>query len=190
MRKINVLKSLPLAVMLAGMGSYAWAQSQPAVTSNFVRVQATVRSIDQATRTVTIEGPQGEVTVVVAPEVRNFNNIKVGDVVNVSYYESVAAQIAKGKQKVADPAASRFAYASPTAMRPGGGAGASVTATVRIDAIELSTNTVAFRDRDGRTHIVAVMSPNMREFIRTLKPGDHVNVTYTQSVAVEVLPAS
>ena len=190
MKKIHGLQWLPLALMLAAIGGYTWAQSQPAVTSNFVRVQATVKSIDPATRAVTLQGPKGLVTVHAGSEVKNFSNLKVGDVVNVGYYESVAAQIVKGRDKVTDPAASTFAYGSPTGMRPSGGAGASSTATVRIEAIDLDTNTVAFKGRDGQTHLVEVRSRNMQEFIRTLKPGDHVDVTFTESVAVEVIPAS
>lgn len=189
MKSTSVVKWLP-GVMLAALASYGWAQSQPAVTSNFVKTQATVKAIDPATRAVTLQGPKGEVTVHVSPEVKNFSNLKVGDVVNVSYYESVAAQIAKGNKKLSDPAAATFAYGSPKGMRPSGGVGASLTATVKIEAIDLGTNTVAFRGDDGQVHIVEVRSPNMREFIRTLKPGDHVNVTFTDSVAVEVIPAS
>jgi hypothetical protein len=190
MRKTSFVKWLLPGLLLAALAGYAWAQSQPAVTSNFVRTQATVKAIDPAKRAVTLEGPKGEVTVHVSPEVKNFGNLKVGDVVNVSYYESVAAQIAKGSKKLSDPAAATFTYGSPEGMRPSGGVGASLTATVKIEAIDLGTNTVAFRGDDGRVHIIEVRSPNMREFIRTLKPGDHVNVTFTDSVAVEIIPAS
>jgi hypothetical protein len=185
----GVLKWLLPGVMLAVAG-YGWAQSEPAVTSNFVKAQATVKAIDPATRALTLQGPKGPVTVHVGPEVKNFNNLKVGDVVNVSYYESVAAQIVKGSKKVSDPAAATFAYGSPQGMKPSGGVGASLTATVKVEAIDLGTNTVAFKGEDGQTHIVEVKSPNMKEFIRTLKPGDHVDVTFTDSVAVEVIPAS
>jgi hypothetical protein len=190
MKKMNVLRWLLPGLLLAALGTYAWAQSAPAVTSNLTKVQATVKAIDPASRSVTLEGPKGPVTVKVGPEVKNFGNLKVGDVVNVSYYESVAAQIVKGSQKVSDPAAATFAYGSPTGMKPSGGAGASLTASVKIEAIDLGTNTVAFKGEDGQTHIIEVKSPNMRKFIRTLKPGDNVDVTYTQSVAVEVNPAS
>jgi hypothetical protein len=38
-------------------------------------------------------------------------------------------------------------------------------------------------------HIVTARSPNMQQFIRTLKPGDHVEITYTESIAVNVMPA-
>jgi Cu/Ag efflux protein CusF len=190
MKKMNLVKWLLPGVILAALASYAWAQSEPAVTSNFVKTTATVKSIDPATRAVTLEGPKGTTTVHVDPAVKNFSNLKVGDVVNVSYYESVAAQIVKGKQTVSDPAAATFAYGSPKGMKPSGGAGASVTASVKVQAIDLGTNTVAFTGNDGVTHIVEVKTPEMKEFIRTLKPGDHVDVTFTDSVAVSVIPAS
>ena len=190
MQKINVLRSLIPTLVLGALAGHAWAQSQPAYSSNFVRVQATVKSIDPATRAVRLESPTGMVTMHVDPGVKNFGNLKVGDVVNVSYYESVAAQIVRGRDRVSDPAASSFAYGSPPGMRPSGGAGTSITASVRIEAIDLGTNTVAFRDRNGQTHILEVRSPNMQQFIRTLRPGDHVDVTFTDSVAVEVIPAS
>ena len=149
-----------------------------------------MKAIDPATRAVTIEGPKGTTTVHVGKEVKNFGNLKVGDVVNISYYESVAAQIVKGSQKAEDPQAATFAYGSPAGMKPSGGVGASLTAGVKVEAIDLGTNTVAFKGEDGQTHIVEVKSPNMQKFIRTLKPGYHVNVTFTDSVAVEINPAS
>jgi len=197
MKTMRALRWQLPALVLAIVTGYAWGQGQqpgqgslPAVTSSLTKVQATVKEIDPVHRTVALEGPRGELTVAVSPRVRNFSNLKVGDVVNVSYYRSIAAQIAKGSQRVRDPAASTFAYGNSPGMKPAGGAGASVTSTVKIEAIDLGTNTVAFKGHDGHTRIVEVKSPNMQEFIRTLKPGDHVNVTYTESVAVEVIPAS
>jgi hypothetical protein len=190
MKKVTLVKRLLSGVMLAVLASYAWAQSEPAVTSNFVRTQATVKALDPATRAITLQGPKGVVTVHVGPEVKNYSNLKVGDVVNISYYQSVAAQIVKGSTKVSDPDAAVFTYGSPQGMKPAGGVGASLTATVKIEAIDLGTNTVAFKSDDGQTHIVEAKSPNMQKFIRTLKPGDKVDVTFTDSVAVEVNPAS
>jgi len=44
-----------------------------------VEVTATVVAIDKATRTVTLKGPQRTVDVVAGDEVKNFDQIKVGD---------------------------------------------------------------------------------------------------------------
>jgi hypothetical protein len=49
---------------------------------------------------------------------------------------------------------------------------------------------VTFKRSDGTVHVIAVKSPNMVEFIHTLKPGDQVDVTYTESLAINVVPAA
>jgi len=61
---------------------------------------------------------------------------------------------------------------------------------VKILGIDPGTNKVAFQQSDGSQHIIAVKSPNMQAFIKTLKPGDTVDVTYTESVAISVAPAA
>jgi len=109
--------------------------------------------------------------------------------VNLSLYQGLAAQIAKGDKKVSDPAAATFAYKNP-AGKPNGGAGGSVTVTVKILGVDPGTNTVAFQQADGSQHVIAVKSPNMQQFIHTLKAGDTVDMTYTESIAVSVIPAS
>jgi len=192
----NLVKWQLPTLVLAALASYAWAQQSAApqggYRSELTKVQATVQSIDPKTREITIVGPKGPLTVVVGPDVRNFDNVRVGDKVNVSFYQGIAAQIAKGATTVSDPAASAFAKGNPTGpgMPAGGLTGASTTVSVLIQAIDLPTNTVAFKRSDGTTHIIEVKSPEMQKFIRTLKPGDHVNVTYTESVAVSVVPST
>ena len=121
---------------------------------------------------------------------KNLDKVHVGDKVVVSYYQGIAARMAKGDAKATEPAVSTSAYRAQEGKPPGGGAVASVTTTVTIEATDMGTNTVAFRRSDGSVHIVGVKSPNMVAFIRTLKPGDSVEVTYTESVAVNIVPAA
>lgn len=90
---------------------------------------------------------------------------------------------------MSDPPAATFAYQNPSGTKQGGGVGQSVAMTVKILGVDPGTNTVAFQADDGSRHVVAAKSPNMIEFINTLKPGDVVDVTYTESVAVNVVPA-
>ena len=180
-----------LAILaVAAMVSSAWSQ-QPggAYTSTLTRTTATVTAIDAAKREVTIQGEHGPVTIQVGPGVKNFDNLKVGDRVNLSYYQGTAAQLVKGGKKVKDPAVSTFVQGNSPGMSPSGLVGASATVTVKIQDVNLPTNTVAFTRSDGTTHIVQVKSPEMQSFIRDLKRGDTVQVTFTDSVAVEILPA-
>ena len=67
---------------------------------------------------------------------------------------------------------------------------AEEVSTREILGVDPGTNKVAFQQADGSQHVIAVKSPNMQKFIRTLKAGDNVEVTYTESVAVSVTPSS
>jgi hypothetical protein len=182
--------SFSLLALLAA-GGYAWAQQAgtPAVTSQLTTVQATVQAVYPDKRSLTLVGEDGQQRSIFVGQDVKLEKLHVGDKVRVSLYQGLAAQIAKGDKKVSDPAASSFTYKSPNG-KPGGGVGGSVTVTVKILGVDPGTNTVAFQQADGSQHVIAVKSPNMQQFIRTLKVGDTVDVTYTESVAVSVLPAS
>ena len=53
--------------------------------SRTVKLTATITAIDKATRDVTLKGPQGnDVTVTASPEVKNFDQLKVGDQVDLN----------------------------------------------------------------------------------------------------------
>lgn len=193
MTTISVLNWRLSTLVVAAMATYTWAQETakpPVVKSEFQKVEATVEAVDPATREVSLRGPNGPVSVVVGPEVKNFDKVHVGDKLVVSYYQGIAAQMAKGDTKATEPAVSTFAYRAQEGKPPGGGAVSTVTTTVTIEATDMGTNTVAFRRSDGSVHIVGVKSTNMVAFIRTLKPGDSVEVTYTESVAVNIVPAA
>jgi hypothetical protein len=169
----------------------AWAQdqepAQPVVVNTAHSIDATVDAIDPATRNVTLDGPTGKVSFKVGPSVKNLENVHVGDMVTLTYYQGIAAQMAKGNTKVTEPAASTFSYAG---QGQGQGVGASVTATVTILAINRTTNDVSFTRPDGTVDVVTVKSPNMQQFVRTLQPGDKVEVTYTESLVVRLVQKS
>ena len=99
-------KWLSLTLLLAWSGS-VWAQqaATPAVTSQLTTVQATVQGVYPDKRSLTLVGEDGKQrTIFVGPDVK-LEKLHVGDKVKVSLYQGLAAQIAKGDQKVADPAA-------------------------------------------------------------------------------------
>jgi hypothetical protein len=178
-----------LALAAAATCGWAAAADAPAVTSQLSTLQATVQAVYPDKRSLTLVGPKGQPqTIFVGPDVK-LDRLHAGDKVNVSYYQGIAAQIAKGSTKVSDPAPAEFAYKNSNGA-PGGGAGASVTVPVTILGVDPGTNTVAFQGSDGSQHVIAVKSPNMQKFIRTLKAGDTVDVTYTESVAVSVSPST
>ena len=59
-----------------------------------------VVAIDKATRTVTLKGPKGDVRDIVASdEVKNFDQVKVGDFLVVRYAQALTLELKKTKVK-------------------------------------------------------------------------------------------
>lgn len=163
---------------------------KPVVRENLVQRTATVESIDQASRLVTLRGEDGHgFTVQVSDEVRNLGQVKAGDKVSVSFFEALAAEVKKPGEGVQGVQADVAAVRAEPGERPGAGAGVLLRTTVEILSIDTQFNTVTFRRSDGATRIVAVETPEGRQFIRGLRPGDQVEIAYTEAVAIEVKPA-
>jgi hypothetical protein len=98
MRKLTLAAaaviSLAAATALAQTGAAVAAKSDPGkvAMAEAVRMAATVEAIDKDKRLVTLKGPEGNSFVVQAgAEVRNFDQIKVGDQVVVRYIEASGA---------------------------------------------------------------------------------------------------
>lgn len=164
------------------------AAQGPATAVETTSVTATVVSVDVPTRVVTLKGEGGNVIdVVVAPEVPNLDEVKPGDLVTLRYTQAIAARILAPGEKPQDLAV------SATASKPGAPgpitAGAEVTALVRIDAVDVANNTVTLTGPGGDTETIVVQRPEMRARLKTLKPGDRVFITYSESVAVSLTHA-
>ena len=142
------------------------------------------------TRKVTLRGEDGHLqTIKVGPEAYNLGQVKVGDQVTVSYYESFTAQMRRhDKPNEGFMNAAGSVRAAP-GQKPGGAAATSTASTVTINSVDTMNNMVTFHRPDGAVATIPVMSPEGREFITKLKPGDVVDVMYTEAVAIEVAPA-
>jgi hypothetical protein len=65
----------------------------------------------------------------------------------------------------------------------------SLKGVVRVQSVDLANNAVDIVGLDGAQRRIKVVDPKAREFIRGLKPGDNVQLTFTEAVAVAVEPA-
>jgi hypothetical protein len=174
-----------LVVALLATGC-AHSHPEPVYRESLQQVSATVESVDSATRVVGLNDSDGLFYVEAGPEVRNFDQIRVGDEINVSYYEAVAAAFRPRSEGDAAMQVQEDGYRAPPGSRPAAATGHSVTTTVNIQSVDTSFNTVTFKRPDGSVHAVAVNSPQGQQFIKSLRPGDNVDVTYTEAVAVAV----
>jgi hypothetical protein len=126
------------------------------------------------------------VTVVAGPEVRNFGQLKPGDQVVVTYREALAAELAKpGSSTPPAQVVQRANRAAPGAT-PGASAEQIIRARVRITGINRQHYTVSFVGPSKVERTVNVTDSDMKNFLKTLKVGDEVDLTYTEAIAVSV----
>jgi len=187
---------LAAAVMVAATAS-AWAQPETrvdvtqsagqATATGTAKLTAKIVKIDVPTRTVSLKSADGRTTdLVVGPEARNFEQLKVGDTVTIEYKEALTMSLKKGSGPLAMREREISDRAAPGA-KPGGTIGREVTVTADVVAVNTSTKTVTLKGPKGRTVDLLVEDP---ERIKSIKKGDRVEAVYTEAVAVSVQPGA
>ena len=154
-----------------------------------VDVIATVESVDRSAREVLLSGPGGGLlTVRAGRQVRNFDRLRAGQRLKVSYERAVAAYIAPVGQ-ASNVEAATVALRNARASRPAGAVGDVVRVRVGVEAVDLAKNTVTFVGPRGRVRTVTVKDPRFQDVLRGLKGGDQVDIVYEEALAVSMLPA-
>jgi hypothetical protein len=188
-RSSGILAALALALAACTSGTKS-DQPLPSGTLQTGRVTATatVENVDVANRLVTLRGPDGTTsTVWVDESVKNLPQMKKGDRVVATYYESLAYQVKKEGDSEAGVDILEGAGTAEPGAKPGAAAGSMITVTVTIKAIDKTKPSVTLARADGSTFTVVVRHP---EKLQHVKVGDLVELTYTRAVAVSVEPAT
>lgn len=151
---------------------------------------ATVTAINHRTRRVTLRGDSGNVvTLTAGPEVQNLAQVKRGDRVTVRYRVSLAAEVKKPGEPGAPLSVRQETFRTP-GERPSAARGREIKGTVTIVSVDSPNSRVTFTNPSGETRTVLVMTETGRQFVSQLKPGDQVEMTYTEAVAVAVEPGN
>ncbi|WP_137126958.1 hypothetical protein [Roseomonas sp. HF4] len=192
----RLLLTALVAVPLLGLGACASDVQQPVtpppptVVSSAKEAVGVVERVNARTREVVVRTPnEGRVTLIAGPEVRNFAQIRRGNRVRVRFEEAVAVQLTPRGTSLPAEADVGAARAAP-GDRPAGAVVATVRDTVTINAVDTAANTVTFTSSRGVRRTLPVRAPQMQEFIRTLRPGQRVNVAIAEAVAISVEPAA
>ena len=165
--------------------------AQPATVERTEMVTATVEAVDLAERLVALKGPGGDsFTVYVADEVRNLPQVEVGDQVVVRYREAIAAELKEPGQPAGGDEVSAQVTRVPLGAKPAAEMARQVKTMVRIEALDLASNTVSFTGPNGLEQTVAVQDPKMQAFLQTLAVGDQVAITYSEALALSVEPVN
>jgi hypothetical protein len=127
-----------------------------------------------------------------APAVIEDTKEVAGDRVVAAYYEALVAELRSrgdGSDETEAPVVEAGVRRTPAGARPGGVAATQTRQTVRITSIDKKNHIVSFYGSDGRARNVPVRTPRGQEIVSKLKPGDEVELTYTEAIAVSDEPA-
>jgi hypothetical protein len=171
------------ATTAALLASTAAAAQMPKPVTESVTVTATIEAIDHAKRLVTLKGEKGNlVTMQAGPEVKRFDQLKVGDKVTATYYESIAVNIRKPGEPA--PKAAE-AGVTPSTGGPGATAAVQETVTVTVQSIDKANQSVTVKRQDGGVVSMRVQNP---KYLEVVKPGDTVDITYTRALLLKAEP--
>jgi len=197
---MNMKSKFAITLIAAALSATAFAQ-QPApaagvaVTSEPGKVamvgaaelSAQVVAIDKATCTLTLKGPKGNVVDVVAGEqVKNFDQIKVGDLVVARYAQALTLELRKTRDAGGEAVVKEEAAKAKAGEKPAVAGARTVTLLADVVGVDPKASTITLKGPKGNEVTLDVRNPDQ---FKVVKKGDQVEVTYTEALALSVEPA-
>jgi hypothetical protein len=183
------LLGAPVLAQQPGATGGAVVASEPgkATIARAAEMSAQVVGLDKATRTVTLKGPKGKVVDIVAgDEVKNFDQIKLGDFVVARYVQALTLALAGTKAGIREAGEKDAAVRAQPGERPGGAVARQVTVLADVIGVDPKKKTITLKGPKG--NVVDLEVQNQDHF-KVVKKGDQVAVTYTEALAMSVEPA-
>jgi hypothetical protein len=182
---MNRLSVLAVGALVLGLAGTGWAQKSVSETVAS-KVTATIETIDSTNRLIALKTDDGKVeTFEAGPEVKRFNDLKVGDKVTFHYTESLAFDLRKPGE--ASKAGGGGASGSRgTGPKPSASFYKMETATVTVEAVDPTVPSITVRGEDGNKITHKVKEEN-RKALDGVKPGDRIDISYTETLAIDVV---
>jgi Cu/Ag efflux protein CusF len=170
-------------ILLASICAASVAVAQRAVEqAGNASKSATIVAIDHTNRIVTLKDSQGTLEDVrCGPEIKRFDELKVGDTVTFSYHVAVVYQILKPGSKES-PAAGTGTVRGQ-GVKPSGAITQQRKATVTVETVDAAVPSLTVRTSDGHKVTARVED---RKNLEGVKAGDQVSITYTEALMITV----
>ena len=176
-----------VALLLAGWPGQSTSAAPKKSASALVSVRVKVLAVDLKNRTLDVQGPSGNKWVLEVDErVKRLPEVKPGDHINIKYYEALAVSIKKpGTAKVGKVKTEEIHRAGPGSS-PAGVMIERTTANVEVLVVNKGDNSVTFKNTAGHTEWIKVKYPNLKPYVKKLKAGDIITITYDEAVALSL----
>jgi hypothetical protein len=193
--KFTTLTLMPLAMVALSSCSSDKPENEQTSTTAYqagvpggvrvdtIKLAAKVTEINLPKREMTIETPDGATTTVVAsPDVKNFDQIRVGDRINATVTQELVVHLRQPGARKAGGEAAVVALA-PEGGKPGMVMAHTMEITARVKSIDLNNHKATLEFPGGRTRTVAVR-PDVD--LTKAKVGQEIVVQTTETVAIAV----
>ena len=190
-------RSILPAALIAAVPVLASAQQPPktativekekgaVAVADAIELQGTVTALDKNTRTVTILGATGNVmTVTAGPQVKNFNKIKVGDLVTLSYVAALGLELKKGGGRLRERIESEQTTAAKPGEKPSGSMSRTVKVIADVTAVDAGAGTITLRGPQRSVDLVV----KDRELLTDVRVGDQIFATYEELTVLSITP--
>jgi len=179
---------LGIAVMQPAAAQDALASAAQAVVANAepVHVKAQIVGIDRAARVVTLRGPRGnDVDIAIGPQVSTFDQLNVGDTVDVLYKNAllVTADKVTGADKGIRKRVDTSVYIPASS---GYEAARQVEVQATVQHIDMKKRKVTLRGAYQTVTLDA--TPDID--LKALKVGDTIHAVFVSAYATQITPAS
>jgi hypothetical protein len=193
LRTLFVRTLAPTCVPMILLSGAGLARAQPAASPREITatiridMTATVEAVDKQTRTVTVRRESGEVkTLEVPPEVRNFEQVEVGDRVRAEYVDAVAVSLGRPGEPLGSADTSVVTVA-PAGAKPGATSVRTRVVAATITALDKEQRLVTLQGPLGNRRTIHL---DAGVDIGRINVGDNVQVRHTEAtmLAVEKAP--
>jgi hypothetical protein len=172
-----------LASMICIAGLTLARAQEPVTKANTMKIDATIQAIDQTTRMITLRDDKGnEDSFVVSDAVKRFNELKVGQKVSITYYESIVFQLLKPGEKGGGTSVEAALDRAKSAL-PAGTVSVQAKATVTVKAVDMAVPSITVETPDGRTVTRKIEN---KKNLEGVKAGDKIDITFTRALVTEV----
>lgn len=154
------------------------------VDNRYQLYEGEVVKIDKKTRTLTFKNKEGESKFVAGPEITNFDQIKKGDRVNVSYELAVAIELIKTKSDgIRSKVETSTVTQSKANEKPSETIANKTTIIADIISVDREEKLVSVKGPSGKVTTVMVKNPAL---LADVNVGEQVKVIYYDAMAASI----
>jgi len=185
----NILLPLITAFLFVSTASFAGEDKamldRPSFSaSQTITTAAVVTAINKETRVVTLQQDDGEeITFTASDEVRNLDQVSVGDILVAEYVETISIEVMANEGMEAAAAGASAMARTEEGEMPGFAAMDATVVASTVEEINLEKNTFKLKEADGTINEYAARNPDN---LRRAKVGDLVVTTVSTAVAIAV----